>query len=422
MESKRHRICILGVTVSGNKGGEAMLYSIMHNMERLAGPCVYDLISVYPAQDRRRRLPANLRIVAGKALTMLGFVLPVTLVAWPLRRLAIVRRCVGGLPVFRSIRRADVVIDCSGIAFMDGRGAALLLYNLSLCLPAVLLGRPIIKVAQALGPFERSLNRCCARLALRRMDRVIARGATTGEHLRQLGLTNYEVCADTAFVMPVGAAATAEAVDILRAAASGRDLVGLSPSTVVDDACRGRGVDYAGILARFAEDLVEQGYGVVLIPHSIRPLATTRKNNDILVCRAVIERMKSDRHVLLVDRDLDAGALRALIGRMRFCVVSRFHAMVSALAVKTPLLLIGWSHKYREVMRMFDLEDLAMGYEELSPAALADRFARLVAAEAAVRAKLEDRLPAAEAGAMRNFERAVELMRGGDSGGRANCE
>ena len=41
-------------------------------------------------------------------------------------------------------------------------------------------------------------------------------------------------------------------------------------------------------------------------------------------------------------------------------VTSRFHAMISALVERTPLLVVGWSHKYGEVLAQFGLVDAAM--------------------------------------------------------------
>ncbi|MEP0845660.1 MAG: polysaccharide pyruvyl transferase family protein [Phycisphaerae bacterium] len=413
MSRTETRIAVVGLTVSGNKGAESMLLAIMHEMEQRVGACRFDLLTVYPGQDRRQPLPPNLHLVAAKPITMLLLVLPLSVLLAPLLRFGLVRRLLRANGVFRALIDSELVIDASGVAFVDGRGLPLLAYNLSLCLPPALLGRPIIKVAQALGPLRGRLNRWLGGWALRRVNRVAARGAVTAEHLAQLGLTNYELCADTAFLMPVDDAARRTAEECLPLAASGRRRVGISPSVVVDDYCREHGIDYAGVLAQFVRDLRAKSLDVVLIPHSLRPESRKRMNNDLIVCQDVLARLGGDAAgVTLIERELSAPALRALIGRMDFYLASRFHSMVSALASQVPTLLVGWSHKYREVMRMFDLEDWAMGYERLTPQTLRERFDSLLANEPAIRAKLAEHLPEVQRLAARNFDLAAELLPG----------
>ncbi|MHC4108491.1 MAG: polysaccharide pyruvyl transferase family protein, partial [Planctomycetota bacterium] len=157
------KICILGLTVSGNRGAESMLLSIVQHMRRLLGECEFDLVSVYPKEDRRSNLPAGLRVVSGKPLTMLALVLPLSIIAGPLIRLPAVRSALRKHQVFRALLDSDLVLDSGGVAFIDGRGLARLLYNASLCLPPVRLGIPTVKLAQAMGPFRSFWNRVLAR-------------------------------------------------------------------------------------------------------------------------------------------------------------------------------------------------------------------------------------------------------------------
>jgi polysaccharide pyruvyl transferase WcaK-like protein len=56
-------------------------------------------------------------------------------------------------------------------------------------------------------------------------------------------------------------------------------------------------------------------------------------------------------------------------------VASRFPAMVSSLAMEIPTVVIGWSHKYEEVLQMFGLERFAVGHADLTP----ERFEQLLA-------------------------------------------
>ncbi len=404
------RIAILGLTVSGNRGAESMLLAIMAGMREQLGPCKFDLLSVYPRQDAEQQVPVGLRIVPAKPLTILGLVLPASILALPFRNDSLVRRLLQRIPALESLLAADLVLDSSGVTFIDGRGLLRLLYNTALTLPPVLLGRPTVKLAQAMGPFNTILNRVAARFVLSRLECVIARGTITETHLDRLKLGNTAICADTAFAMPIDEAAETQAKDLLSAIPRGHRLVGISPSAVVEAFCARRGLDYASIVAALVHDLDAQGLHAVLIPHSLRPGSTQRMNNDALVCREILSRLPSELPVSFFDQELRAPVLRVLIGAMDLYVASRFHAMVSALATAVPVLLIGWSHKYTEVMRMFDLDEQVMGFDELTEEALCRRFRELVAHEDEIRARLASHLPAVIAAAKRNFTLAAAVL------------
>ena len=44
-------------------------------------------------------------------------------------------------------------------------------------------------------------------------------------------------------------------------------------------------------------------------------------------------------------------------------IASRFHAMVAALRSVKPTLIIGWGHKYKEVMKRFGQEEFVFDYQ-----------------------------------------------------------
>ena len=92
-------------------------------------------------------------------------------------------------------------------------------------------------------------------------------------------------------------------------------------------------------------------------------------------------------------------------------LTSRFHAMISALAERTPLLVIGWSHKYAEVLAPFGLADLALAYDDLTGAeAILDRTEKLLARRDELAIAIGERLPDAVAAAEVNFDALVMAL------------
>ena len=54
-------------------------------------------------------------------------------------------------------------------------------------------------------------------------------------------------------------------------------------------------------------------------------------------------------------------ALKGIIGRATLVIGSRYHALVNALMQGVPCIAAGWSHRFTELFKDFDCEDLALG-------------------------------------------------------------
>jgi colanic acid/amylovoran biosynthesis protein len=397
------RMAIIGSSFSGNKGAAAMLESsIVRLTERNPGIEISHL-SMYPVSDASLNPYPNVRVLKASPLR-LGLAINGGALFWrilPFLR-CIIRRTT---PEVAAIADADVLLDQGGITFVDGRGK-FLLYNVATILPAVLVKTPVVKCAQALGPFENRTNRFWAKRLLPRMAAIVSRGAVTHGHLLALGLENVTEGADLAFTLEVTRAdvkSAGEAVDL--GFFSGGNVVGFSPSQVLRKSVDGSGGDYAGDVAAQIDFVTEVlGRPVLLVAHSARATSDKLHNNDLPVCRDVFARVSSPDKVLFPDAELRSQVLRYLIGRCDLFVASRFHAMVSSLAMGIPTFVIGWSHKYAEVLDMFDLADWAMASGEVTPELFHDRLTKLDQAKARVRRQIRSRLPGVQEKALAQLD------------------
>jgi polysaccharide pyruvyl transferase WcaK-like protein len=400
-------IAVIGATLSGNKGAAAMLLSGVENVARLVPGARFDVLSIYPEEDRAANRDSRIEIVSGRPLALLAAV-PLALLWWALARLGLPPGPLRRNRILATLDRCQLLIDMSGISFSDGRGAVLA-YNVACVLPALLLGTPVMKYSQALGPFRTVLNRALAKALLPRLALIAARGEITQGYLKELGLDNVILCADAAFALdetdePGGPGGFA-----------GRRLVGIAASSVVMAYCRRRGIDYCRVMADFIDELAASGeYGVWLIAHAVRRAKKGGRTNDVEACQAIYALVQHKGHCRLVIEDHSPAALRALIGRCDLFVASRFHAMVSALATGVPVLVTSWSHKYREVLAMFGLEAWTIDYRSLSVAALRERFGALAAQERQVRDRIARHLPDAIESARQNARLAAWLLERGD--------
>ncbi len=402
------QIVIIGSALSGNKGAAAMLESAVQTLsERYADP-KFTLLSMYPAEDRLQNPYKNLDIVDASPL-MLG----VGINSWALvhRVLPFARNVIHeNSPAVRALKGADILLDQGGITFVDGR-EKFLLYNVASILPAINLGVPVVKCAQALGSFHNPINKWAAKTYLPKMAAIVSRGAVTHEYLAGLNLRNVTEGADYAFLLDVTEddKKSAEAKFDVKFFAKGK-VVGVSPSVVMRKKVDAAGGSYVREIVEFIDYVTAKGQKVALIPHSVRTGTDKTHNNDLPLCQEVYAKLAHKDKVLFVEQELGSQELRYIIGRCDLFVASRFHAMISSLAMGVPTLVIGWSHKYKEVLDMFGLSKWAFGQDKLTQEYLRTQFDTLDAEADEVQRKITTALPEVKKKAYRQVDVIVDVI------------
>ncbi|MBS7457815.1 polysaccharide pyruvyl transferase family protein [Coralloluteibacterium stylophorae] len=422
---------IIAATCHGNRGAEAMLETVVGRLREAQPDLRFHVFTYYPEADRQLVQDPALTLHSSTPMALVAWLLPWSLV-FGLLRLVFGRRVLRMAPAaVRGLGESRALVDLAGVAFIDGR-EKFLPFNVLTLLPAWLLGTPVVKMPQAVGPFERPLNRLAARVVLPMCAMIWARGGRTREHLEQAAFpgVRFIQADDIAFNHKNGYSLTQEeggALDARFAAlASARGVsgvtgvVGLCPSSVVAVKARKEGGAYEDILARLVADLSGSGYLVVLFPNATRDAAgEAERNNDLPLIRRILAAAGTSLPVtpLAFDLDMNAAAIKRLIAEMDVVLVSRFHAMVGALALGVPAAVLGWSHKYAEVMARFGLEGNVMDYKQLSGPALRERVDAIFQSRQAMRAQILERLPEVKASAERPVVALLEP--GFGSGGLA---
>jgi polysaccharide pyruvyl transferase WcaK-like protein len=405
------RIAIIGAALSANKGAAAMVESVMARLPNEMGDCHFDILTTYPDADASR-------VPAGADAAVVGLQpLRLALVEFPIACLALVARTLR-IPLFwvrsrgcRSMLDSSVVVDVAGISFADGRGFAIVVYNALMTGVPLLLGVPTVKAAQALGPFQSIPNKWLAPLVLRRVKTVCARGSRTREHLDSLGGVNAVDVADLAFSLDEAAGLPSAVSTALGSIDS--NFIVVMPSAVVKGIFESTGGNYVSAMASLVTEIRSKtGRSVVIAPHSYRAGLPEGRMNDGPVCREVAEACVTDSQVLGLDSDLTAGELRHLVALGSVLVTSRFHAMISGLATSTPTVVVGWSHKYKEVLDDFGLSSLGLDSSALNnPSEIADVVARVLSTRNELSQQITAALPAVKVRSLRNFSAIAEAAR-----------
>lgn len=409
-ERSPHQIALVGASLAANKGAAAMIESVISVLPGAAGPCRFSVLSTFPREDTARfRTNTDVVVCDLTPVRLAAVEIPLAVLVNVARRLHLPVAWLPRTKVRRALEAADLVVDVAGISFSDGRGLPILIYNVLMTGLGIVYGRPTVKAAQALGPFERRSTRIAARMVLPRLSWIGARGAATRRNLDQLALTNVTEVADLAFSLPESATLPDSVESALPV---GRNFCVVMPSAVVRKLVEDDGVAYVPAVADMVELLREStDLDVVIAPHSYRAGHPEGRMNDGPVCREVAERVGSVDGVVLIDQDLDAAVLRCLIDRSSLLVTSRFHAMISGLATATPTVVVGWSHKYREVLDEFGLAEFGLDHRVLADPRVVVDLARAALDDAdGMRERIRASLPAVRQRSMDNFLEMARVL------------
>jgi polysaccharide pyruvyl transferase WcaK-like protein len=342
-----------------------MAESVVEHLHEYVGPAEFTLLTTYPKDDATKTRDMRAVEVLGLEPLRLACVeFPIALLAALSRALRIPRGWVRTRGC-RAILDADCVIDVAGISFVDGRGIPITVYNALMTAVPLLLGTPTVKAAQAMGPFRKQPNRTLAKLILPHLAAICARGAGTREHLDELKMNNVHNVADLAFTLPT--AATLPLSIEGKIAHCKNEYVLVMPSSVVKGLYQKQGGNYFDAMVALIEEIRRAtGRTVVVAPHSLRVGKPEGRMNDGPVCSEIIARLHGDADVIGISEDLYSAELRRLVVDSRVLVTSRFHAMISGLATATPTIVLGWSHKYREVLDLFGASEYGLDAMALS--------------------------------------------------------
>ena len=401
------RVGVIGAAVSANKGAASMFYGLVDGLASEAAPLHIELLTTYPSDDRASldttSLPGGVDVTirdASPVRLLLAFI-----VALPIRlldRIGIPIGPFGFNRLVRSVRSTDVVVDLAGISFADGRGVPLLGYNSVMSLFPHLAGARVVKGSQALGPMRKPATRFAAGIVLPRMAMICARGSRTRSHLDQMGLTNVVDAADISFLMSTGVVP-----DGLPAHPDdGHVRIVVMPSSVVDGYAARSGIDHIGVLASTIERLSTEGHEVIVVPHSYRSNGERSRMNDGPIV-SDLEAAVPPEAASFINVDLDPRSLRAIAGSADLVITGRFHGMVSSLEVGTIPVVIGWSHKYGEVLDQFGVPDQGIAVEDLT----SDRLVTLVEHSLADRAVLEGHIAGALDGVNASSQVNIDVIR-----------
>ena len=369
-------ISIIAATFYGNRGAEAMLSTTIAAIKTgYEGSIKFNVFSYYPSQDKKLVSNTNVVVYSSKPAYLTLILLPC---AFLYRFLIMIKlkAITGFMPQsVQALSRSKLLICLAGVSFVASR-IRFMPFNIITILPAMLLGVPVVKFAQALGPFGGKVSRFASRIFLKNCEKIFTRGGLTHSNLQELlgSNLNYERADDIAFLFKPefclslsNEAIEKELSKLQRDRTDRKFVVGVCPSAVIANQSHANGRNYVQNIAHLINYLAHKDYLVALYPNATRSEDMNKThNNDLPLLNDIVNNLTPETKdkILKFSGPLNAADMYHIINSCDVHLVSRFHAMVTALSSKIPVLVIGWGHKYLEVMESFGQADMVVDYRK----------------------------------------------------------
>jgi len=236
------------------------------------------------------------------------------------------------------------VLDAAGFAYSDAFGPQRSEREAKLARRWKRAGVPVILLPQAFGPFEKPEQARWSRELLESADLVFARDRQSFDHVAALSpAVNLKLSPDfTIGLKPRSSQSPVEG-----------DFGAIVPNSKMVSHTGMSVQDYEKFLIDASRAIDRQG---------LRPVVVVHEFNDRGLAAVVARATGAE-----VFEHSDPLVLKSVLGRARVVVASRFHALVSSLSSSTPVVALGWSHKYTELLSDFGVEHwLTDGTDDVS--------------------------------------------------------
>lgn len=295
------------------------------------------------------------------------------------------------------VTNLTAAIDVSGFAYGDKRGYIQPLETQKIIDFCKRNNAPYIFMPQAWGSFkdkkvaENSYKMIKSASAFFTRDHVSRKYVADLLHVKE---EEVPLLPDIAFHFPIP---TIDGADILKKNGIIRDkkkmLVGISPNMRVYERMEGKGADneYVKNFCSIIKTLSQQ-FQILLIPNEIRPLEID-SNDDQFLCKTIYNALENKDNCNYIDGYYSAEEIKALIKQTDIIIASRFHSLVFALSLSIPCMAISWSHKYRELFKLFGLEEFVLEDKGLDTGKILETFNKLVSQKEAISDKINATLP-----------------------------
>ena len=328
-------IIILNAQPGGNKGAEAMLETVISNINKQFGKTCKIFIEKLddsPAySDFKERLPFGVDFINFSPKKLLK-------------------------PYDVDISYGDVVVDIGGINYHD-RSLKANVRNLVRHFYFLRKKAQLIFFTQDFGPAQKISTKIIAKFVYSRSKAVFMRSEQSKVFLEDLLGNNsrVKICGafpDCTFML--------ESDGNLESDKLPSNYFVLAPSAIMYNQY---GEDYIKLFVKLSTKFAKSFYPVILLHNFTK----NGESSDHFVCTQLYRDLeKNNVASTLIVEEKTPSELKAILKGSQFSISSRYHVVVGSMSSGVPSIALGWSHKYLEFLNLYSMRQLNVEYGEES--------------------------------------------------------
>jgi polysaccharide pyruvyl transferase WcaK-like protein len=356
MKGTHPRITLLGNNSGRNLGDMAIMSSIMESLSKRMPNAEFYVPTIKP-EWVRKHYGDRYNV---KAVNVMPWTLSLRLL---------------GLPTLACLAKSDVALICDGIIFGKKlfNPAFNYLITLVFLVPlARLLGCKMVCYSTGIGPFQNKISRLFAKWTINGCDLVMMRERDSENLTKEIGVTQpVELTGDAAFINPVSDDKVA--VSIMRELGLDpeKPAMAINATAYLDTWLNPneRLSDPKGLLKTIAEGVKRAQEQA---KDKFQPLIVCTHPMDEATCRELAA--MCDGKVLTNSTYLSHD-IQAVIRRCGILVGMRFHSIVLASSVETPVVGLIYAPKVRGYLKLLQCEEYSLELASLNPEYLGRKLA-----------------------------------------------
>jgi len=361
-----------------NKGAEAMIYSTCQIVKNVfKNPEI-----VVVASDRKRN--KDFKVVDVQYFKGTIKLLVKSLI----KSIPFLKRFVFD-DVLQEFEESDMVINIGGFVLSDKMYLKTNINYFLFFLLFKLLKKKHIIFPQDMGPFNSKFKGFLASLVVEFSDLVIVRSDVSKMHLEKLGIKKkIYVCPDIAFNFEPSPQNKAKLILEENCIKSGK-FICIIPNRRIYE----KNEKYIDFLSKFSDYIVSNfNVNIIYLPHEIR----NGKCDDYTVIEEIFLRIIRTDKVFKLSDTYSSSEIKGIIGLAAMLISSRYHAVVAGISMRVPTIVVGWAHKYMELMKLVEMDEFVYDFENIDDEAFTDKINKLWINKDSIKKYLEKMLPKIE--------------------------
>lgn len=299
-----------------------------------------------------------------------------------------------------TLEKTDLLLSGGGSLLQDTTSVRSLLYYLFVCRQARHNHVPYMFYAQGLGPLHRSMSRFLVKRVANHAAGITVRDQASAELLAEIGVTvpPIEVTADPAFALDPSPVSEVEAIFKRENLAENLPFVGVALRAWGEEPEK-IATQYAQLLDALSGHISER---ILLIPMQMP--------NDLDFARRVVQQTRHPEAYSFLKNAYSPEEVLGVVARMQSVVAMRLHTLIFAARACVPAFALSYDPKVTSLMHRLGLEQECVDWSNFETEPTAQRIAKMLSMRSSHSLHLQELKPQLETLALRNAERAIEIL------------